>query len=106
MSAWDGVRPSDKTTSLPRDRATPGWTPSTVYISHIITRTARQGVSNTPEHSNDIYLPSSSLIGDPDAMAWLRDLHPSHLRTPCACHTDQDGRTRTVLARAPMSSDL
>ena len=43
---------------------------TTIYI---ITRTARQGVSNTPEHSNDIYLPSSSLIGDPDAVAWLRE---------------------------------
>ena len=40
---------------------------------YIITRTARHGVSNTPEHSNDIYLPSGiPLIGDPDAVAWLR----------------------------------
>jgi hypothetical protein len=30
---------------------------------------ARDGVSNTPEHSNHIYLPNSSLIGDPDAVA-------------------------------------
>ena len=27
------------------------------------------GVSDTPEHSNHIYLPSSSLIGDPDTVA-------------------------------------
>ena len=105
---------------------------------YITTCHARDGVSDTPEHSNDIYLPNSSLIGDPDAVAWLRaarctaagrhrasqaaiastaslhrtppfqaakskaflilsgrgaavalvaarrDLHPSHLRTPCA----------------------
>ena len=41
-------------------------------LLYIITRTARHGVSNTPEHSNDIYLPNSSLIGDPEAVAWLR----------------------------------
>ena len=41
-------------------------------LLYIITRTARHGVSNTPEHSNHIYLPNSSLIGDPDAVAWLR----------------------------------
>jgi len=39
---------------------------------YITTCHARDGVSDTPEHSNDIYLPSSSLIGDPDAVAWLR----------------------------------
>ena len=33
---------------------------------------ARDGVSDTPEHSNDIYLPSSSLIGDADTVAWQR----------------------------------
>ena len=32
----------------------------------------RDGVSDTPEHSNHIYLPSSSLIGDTDTVAWLR----------------------------------
>jgi hypothetical protein len=42
------------------------------YYNYIITRTARHGVSNTPEHSNHIYLPTSSLIGDTDAVAWLR----------------------------------
>ena len=41
-------------------------------LLYIITRTARHGVSNTPEHSNDIYLPNSSLIGDTDTVAWLR----------------------------------
>ena len=39
---------------------------------YITTCHARDGVSDTPEHSNDIYLPSSSLIGDTDAVAWLR----------------------------------
>ena len=39
---------------------------------YITTCHARDGVSDTPEHSNDIYLPSSSLIGDPDTVAWLR----------------------------------
>ena len=39
---------------------------------YITTCHARDGVSDTPEHSDDIYLPSSSLIGDPDAVAWLR----------------------------------
>ena len=39
---------------------------------YITTCHARDGVSDTPEHSNDIYLPNSSLIGDPDAVAWLR----------------------------------
>ena len=39
---------------------------------YITTCHARDGVSDTPEHSNHIYLPSSSLIGDPDAVAWLR----------------------------------
>ena len=102
------------------------------------THSARHGAANTPEHSNHIYLPNSSLIGDTDTVAWLRaarctatgrhraskaaiactaslhrtppfqaakskafliisgrgaavalvaarrDLHPSHLRTPCA----------------------
>ena len=38
---------------------------------YITTCHARDGVSDTPEHSNDIYLPNSSLIGDPDAVAWL-----------------------------------
>ena len=33
---------------------------------YITTCHARDGVSNTPEHSNHIYLPSSSLIGDTD----------------------------------------
>ena len=105
---------------------------------YITTCHARDGVSDTPDHSNDTYLPSSSLIGDTDTVAWLRatrctgtrphrasqaaiactaslhrtppfqatntkallvlsgrgaavalvalrrDLHPSHLRTPCA----------------------
>ena len=36
------------------------------------THCARHGAANTPEHSNHIYLPNSSLIGDPDAVAWLR----------------------------------
>ena len=36
------------------------------------THSARHGAANTPEHSDDIYLPSSSLIGDPDTVAWLR----------------------------------
>ena len=36
------------------------------------THSARHGAANTPEHSNHIYLPNSSLIGDPDAVAWLR----------------------------------
>ena len=39
---------------------------------YITTCHARDGVSETPEHSNDIYLPSSSLIGDTDTVAWLR----------------------------------
>ena len=39
---------------------------------YITTCHARDGVSNTQEHSNHIYLPSSSLIGDPDTVAWLR----------------------------------
>ena len=39
---------------------------------YITTCHARDGVSDTPEHSNDIYLPNSSLIGDPDTVAWLR----------------------------------
>ena len=39
---------------------------------YITTCHARDGVSDTPEHSNDIYLPSSSLIGDTDTVAWLR----------------------------------
>ena len=39
---------------------------------YITTCHARDGVSDTPEHSDDIYLPSSSLIGDPDTVAWLR----------------------------------
>ena len=39
---------------------------------YITTCYARDGVSDTPEHSNDIYLPSSSLIGDTDTVAWLR----------------------------------
>jgi hypothetical protein len=46
-----------------------------MYLYHYIyitTCRARHGVSDTPEHSDDIYLPSSSLIGDPDAVAWLR----------------------------------
>ena len=124
------------------------------------THSARHGAANTPEHSNHIYLPNSSLIGDPDAVAWLRaarctaagrhrasqaaiastaslhrtppfqaakskafliisgrgaavalvaarrDHYPSHSRAPCTrCHSDLDGRTRTVLARAAMSLD-
>ena len=36
------------------------------------THSARHGAANTPEHSNHIYLPNSSLIGDTDAVAWLR----------------------------------
>jgi hypothetical protein len=32
----------------------------------------RRCLRHSPEHSNDIYLPNSSLIGDPDAVAWLR----------------------------------
>ena len=36
------------------------------------THSARHGAANTPEHSDDIYLPSSSLIGDTDTVAWLR----------------------------------
>ena len=39
---------------------------------YITTYHARDGVSDTPEHSNHIYLPSSSLIGDTDTVAWLR----------------------------------
>ena len=39
---------------------------------YITTCHARDGVSDTPEHSYHIYLPSSSLIGDPDTVAWLR----------------------------------
>ena len=39
---------------------------------YITTCHARDGVSDTPGHSNDIYLPSSSLIGDTDTVAWLR----------------------------------
>ena len=39
---------------------------------YITTCHARDGVSDTPKHSNHIYLPSSSLIGDPDTVAWLR----------------------------------
>ena len=42
-----------------------------IVIYHHMPR-ARDGVSDTPEHSNDIYLPSSSLIGDTDTVAWLR----------------------------------
>ena len=41
-------------------------------ILYITTCHARDGVSYTPEHSNHIYLPSSSLIGDTDTVAWLR----------------------------------
>ena len=36
------------------------------------THSARHGAANTPEHSDDISLPSSSLIGDTDTVAWLR----------------------------------
>ena len=36
------------------------------------THSARHGAANTPEHSDEIYLPSSSLIGDTDTVAWLR----------------------------------
>ena len=36
------------------------------------THSARHGAANTPEHSNHIYLPNSSPIGDPDTVAWLR----------------------------------
>ena len=36
------------------------------YISPHATRETVIGVSDTPDHSNDIYLPSSSLIGDTD----------------------------------------
>ena len=39
---------------------------------YITTCHARDGVSDTPDHSNDTYLPSSSLIGDTDTVAWLR----------------------------------
>ena len=39
---------------------------------YITTCHARDGVSDTPEHSNHIYLPNSSLIGDTDTVAWLR----------------------------------
>ena len=39
---------------------------------YITTCHARDGVSDTPDHSNDTYLPSSSLIGDADTVAWLR----------------------------------
>ena len=42
---------------------------------YITTCHARDGVSDTPEHRNDIYLPNSSLIGDTDAVAWLRAAH-------------------------------
>ena len=41
------------------------------YISPHATRET-EGVSDTPDHSNDIYLPSSSLIGDADTVAWQR----------------------------------
>ena len=39
---------------------------------YITTCHARDCVSDTPDHRNDIYLPSSSLIGDTDTVAWLR----------------------------------
>jgi hypothetical protein len=41
---------------------------------YITTCHARDGVSDTPEHSNDIYLPSSSssLIGDDVLQPWVR----------------------------------
>ena len=39
---------------------------------YITTCHARDGVSDTPDHSDDIYLPSSSLIGDADTVAWQR----------------------------------
>ena len=39
---------------------------------YITTCHARDGVSDTPEHSNHIYLLNSSLIGDTDTVAWLR----------------------------------
>ena len=42
------------------------------YILSITTCHARDGVSDTPEHSNHIYLLNSSLIGDTDTVAWLR----------------------------------
>ena len=45
---------------------------SITLLEYIITRTARHGFSNTPEHSNHSCLPSSSPIGDSDAVAWLR----------------------------------
>ena len=51
-------------------------------LLYIITRTARHGVSNTPEHSNHIYLPNSSLIGDPDPVAWLRAARCTGTRGP------------------------
>ena len=57
---------------------------------YITTCHARDGVSDTPEHSNDIYLPNSSLIGDPDTVAWhgceqpaaQRRVHGSASRQP------------------------
>ena len=39
---------------------------------YITTCHAKDGVSDTPEHSNHIYLLNSSLIGDTDTVAWLR----------------------------------
>ena len=54
------------------------------------THSARHGAANTPEHSNHIYLPNSSLIGDPDTVAWhgceqpaaQRRVHGSASRQP------------------------
>ena len=42
---------------------------------YITTCHARDGVSDTQDHSNDTYLPSSSLIGDTDTMAASNPLH-------------------------------
>src|SRR5210317_431304 len=58
---------------------------------YITTCHARDGVSDTPDHSNDIYLPSSSLIGDTDTVAWLRATRSTGTRphrasqSPIAC---------------------
>ena len=43
-----------------------------IVIYHHMPRERRCLRRDTPDHSNDIYLPSSSLIGDTDTVAWLR----------------------------------
>ena len=45
---------------------------------YITTCHARDGVSDTPDHSNDIYLPSSSLIGDTDRHRGMAASNPLH----------------------------